>query len=253
MADAKKEKAINELFNEKERSSWEHRKKSGGKKVVLIGLLVASSITFPVLLFKDQICHYIAEKDIPVISQYFKVEDIVEVEEELTPEQLQLKVNELQKENADLKKKVTSLTEETKNLTATIDRLKPYENAAESFKKQKEAWDISVAYEVPEMFIEQFKTFYPEMANQVYQELMVKQALTEKEEEYLKIIKSVEAKKAAQLVQSLLKEDKELLLNILNRVGSSKLTEIVSNVDANTSSTIMQLLNPFIETQNNMN
>lgn len=250
MSSTKKEKAINELFNEKERNSWDTHKKRKGKKWLLIGLLVASALTFPVLLFKDEICRFMVEMDIPIVREYLKTNEVIE---EMTIEELKVKSDELQKENTNLKKQIVALTEEIQTLNSTIDRLKPYEEESNSFKKQKEAWDISIAYEMPEMFIEQFKTFYPEMATQVYKELIVQQAITEKEEEYLKIIKSVETKKAAQLVQSLLTEDQTLLLNILNRVGPSKLTEIVNNVDVNIASTLLKLLNPFSEEQNNIN
>lgn len=221
------------------------KKKTGRIAVlVIIGIVIGTGS----LLFLNR--HKIANlvKDIPVLNQVFKQTNKAEDPYgNLTNEQLKEKIVSLEKSLEQATIKIGSLENDKVLLNEKIDALKQYETQYNDFLTQKSNWDADIARTDPELFIKQFETFYPDVAARLYEELKGEAQLNKKQKDFALTISTMDPKKAAEALTTLVKTDPELVKVILEPMKKENRAAILDEMSPNISAQIMKLISPELQ------
>lgn len=228
----------------KNRPTKQGSKKKKGWLIPIIILIVLIAIGGIFYLNRQKVASLV--KDVPVLNLIFKEKQISEDPyDALSSKMLKQKLKEteatLEAENL----KVENLENEMVLLQEKIDALKKYEENYNTFIEQKKAWDQELARNNPDLFIEQFESFYKEEAENLYLELKGKELLSKEEKELAKTIGNMESDKAAQTLETLLTTDPELVKTLLKSMKSEEQAKILNEMEVNAAAQVVKLIGPM--------
>ena len=228
----------------KNRPMKQSSKKKKGWLIPIIILIVLIAIGGIFYLNRQKVASLV--KDIPVLNLIFKEKQISEDPyDAFSPKMLKEKLKETEKVLEAEKLKVENLQNEMVLLQEKIDALKKYEENYNTFIEQKKAWDQELARNNPELFIEQFESFYKEEADNLYLELKGKEVLSKEEKELAKTISAMESDKAAQTIEKLLTTDTELVKTLLKNMKSEEQAKILNEMNVNAAAQVVKLIGPM--------
>lgn len=228
----------------KNRPTKQSSKKKKGWLIPIIILIVLIAIGGIFYLNRQKVASLV--KDIPVLNLIFKEKQISEDPyDAFSPKMLKEKLKETEKVLEAEKLKVENLQNEMVLLQEKIDALKKYEENYNTFIEQKKAWDQELARNNPELFIEQFESFYKEEADNLYLELKGKEVLSKEEKELAKTISAMESDKAAQTIEKLLTTDTELVKTLLKSMKSEEQAKIFNEMNVNAAAQVVKLIGPM--------
>lgn len=220
-----------------------NKKKKGWLHSIII-LSVFITIGSSIYLNRFKVAYLV--KDIPVLKVIFKEKPInVDPYDGFSNEVLKQKLKEAETTLEIEKIKVGNLENEIILLNEKINDLKKYEENYNTFIEQKKAWDEEVAKSNPELFIDQFESFYKDDADNLYLELKGEALLSEEQKQLAKTISSMESTKAAQIIEKLLTTDTQFVQTLLRKMKSEQQAKILNEMQASTAAQVIKLIGPI--------
>ena len=204
--------------------------------ILMIVLLIIGGLLF---FFKEPILNGLSK--VPVIGRFIPLE---EEEENLSAEELKVKVDTQTHEIERLKAQVESLENDKVALEEKNKDLVQYESMYTDFMNQKATWDETVAKSNPELFIEQFETFYPEVAERIYQSLKGEQILSDEQKKLSVTIGQMDENQAAAALELLISTDPELIQAIFAGMGTDRKALILSAMTEQGAAQVIKLISP---------
>lgn len=204
--------------------------------IVLILIIIGLSV-----FFKDPLLNGLSK--VPIIGEFIPAQNTAD-EEELSASELKVKVNTQTHEIERLKSELESLQDANKALDEKNEDLAQYEAMYTEFMAQKAAWDQSVAETNPELFIEQFESVYPEIAERIYKSLKGEQVLSDEQKKLSSTIAQMDEDQAAAALELLISTDSELIQSIFEGMGTDKRALILSAMTEEGAAQVIKLISP---------
>lgn len=139
---------------------------------------------------------------------------------------------------------IEELNLKIQELNAEIVRLSQFENTQLQFKQEKELFDQMIALEDPSAYANFYESVDPQLAQELYQQIIVKQNDDEEFLSYVKTFENMKAANATPILEELALTDMELLLMIMNGLTSEQRSNILTNMQPQQAATISRLLSP---------
>lgn len=178
-------------------------------------------------------------KDVPVLNlilpnvsdeqliweQNYPYRDITEAVDII--KELELKVDELEKANA-------SYPGQIAELTAEIERLKPFEDQQLAFEKRVREFDINVVFNSQAPDIEEYKKYYeeinPETAEEIYRQVLEQLQYDESFKQKADYLKNMKPGTAAEVLQEMT-ADMQWICKVLACMKTTEATEIMNKME----------------------
>lgn len=203
-------------------------KKVFGILILIIAVSVAI-LGFNVGNIRDTYLRSGLEK-IPVVKNLLPPLEEEEVETVILPSAEELMIEEL--------------NSKIQELNAEIVRLSEFENTQLQFKQEKELFDEMIALEDPSAYSKFYELIEPELAKELYQEVVVQQNADAEFLNYVKTFENMKASSATPILEELASTDMELLLMIMNALTSEQRSNVLTNMEPQQAATISRLLSP---------
>ncbi|MBE6021733.1 MAG: hypothetical protein E7231_00710 [Cellulosilyticum sp.] len=206
--------------------------------IVILFLLIIGGVVF---FFRQPILMGLSK--VPVIGTFIPVPD-ENTKEELSEDELRVKVNVQEQEIEQLNTKIATLEAANQALTEKNKSLAQYETMYTDFIEQKAAWDEEVASTDPELFIEQFETVYPEVAERIYQGLKGEKILSDQQKKLSATIAQMDEDQAAAALELLVSTDSELVQSIFDGMNTDRKALILSAMSSQSAAQVIKLISP---------
>lgn len=222
------------------------KKKKGKVVPALVGIGILIGVGSLLFFSRHQVAKIV--KDIPVLNQVFKLSDEVKDPYDLlTKDQLKEKIVSLEKDLEQATIKIGSLENDKVLLNEKMDALKQYEVQYNDFIVQKSSWDAEVAKAEPELFIKQFEAIYPDVAARIYEEIKGDVSLNKEQKDFATMISTMDAKKASEVLSTLIKTDPELTKSILKSMKKENQAAILNEMATEDATQMIKLISPSIQ------
>lgn len=215
-------------------------KKKKKKKKWLIILIVLVLVGGVVFFFRKPILNGL--RKVPLVGKF--IPSPSEEVEELTPEELKVKVNVQEQELARLEEEVQSLKSANEELTTKNESLAQYESSYNDFMAQKAAWDEEVARTNTELFIKQFEAVYPDVAERIYKVLKGEKMLSDEQKKLSSTIAQMDEEQAAGVLELLVATDSELVKSIFAGMNTDRKALILSSMSEQGAAQVVKLIAP---------
>ena len=204
----------------------------------IVFLLIVGTVYF---FFKEPILNGLSK--VPVIGNYIPVPE-TDGEENLSVAELKVKVDTQAHEIERLKSQVEGLESTNAELDEKNKDLAQYESMYTDFMNQKAAWDENVAKTNPELFIDQFETIYPEIAERIYQSLKHEQILSDEQKRLSATIGQMDEDQAAAALELLISTDPELIQSIFEGMNTDRKALVLSAMSSKGAAQVIKLISP---------
>lgn len=212
------------------------RKKKKWPVIIIILLILAGGIYF----FRQPILSGLSK--LPVIGNFIPVQE--NEEENLSMDELKIKVASQEQELEKLNKEIETLKSTNEALNDKNKSLTEYETKYTDFMAQKAAWDESVARTNPDLFIEQFETVYPEVAERIYKTLKGEKVVSDKQKQLATTIGQMDEAQAAGALEVLISTDSELVQSIFEGMATDQRATILSAMSEQSAAQVIKLISP---------
>ena len=212
------------------------RKKKKWPVIIIILLILAGGIYF----FRQPILSGLSK--LPVIGNFIPVQE--NGEENLSMDELKIKVASQEQELEKLNKEIETLKSTNEALNDKNKSLTEYETKYTDFMAQKAAWDESVARTNPDLFIEQFETVYPEVAERIYKTLKGEKVVSDKQKQLATTIGQMDEAQAAGALEVLISTDSELVRSIFEGMATDQRATILSAMSEQSAAQVIKLISP---------
>lgn len=212
------------------------RKKKKWPVIIIILLILGGSIYF----FRQPILSGLSK--LPVIGNFIPVQE--NGEENLSMDELKIKVASQEQELEKLNKEIETLKSTNEALNDKNKSLTEYETKYTDFMAQKAAWDESVARTNPDLFIEQFETVYPEVAERIYKTLKGEKVVSDKQKQLATTIGQMDEAQAAGALEVLISTDSELVQSIFEGMATDQRATILSAMSEQSAAQVIKLISP---------
>lgn len=212
------------------------RKKKKWPVIIIILLILGGSIYF----FRQPILSGLSK--LPVIGNFIPVQE--NEEENLSMDELKIKVASQEQELEKLNKEIETLKSTNEALNDKNKSLTEYETKYTDFMAQKAAWDESVARTNPDLFIEQFETVYPEVAERIYKTLKGEKVVSDKQKQLATTIGQMDEAQAAGALEVLISTDSELVQSIFEGMATDQRATILSAMSEQSAAQVIKLISP---------
>ena len=212
------------------------RKKKKWPVTIIILLILGGSIYF----FRQPILSGLSK--LPVIGNFIPVQE--NGEENLSMDELKIKVASQEQELEKLNKEIETLKSTNEALNDKNKSLTEYETKYTDFMAQKAAWDESVARTNPDLFIEQFETVYPEVAERIYKTLKGEKVVSDKQKQLATTIGQMDEAQAAGALEVLISTDSELVQSIFEGMATDQRATILSAMSEQSAAQVIKLISP---------
>lgn len=212
------------------------RKKKKWPIVIIILLVLVGMIYF----FRQPILSGLSK--VPVIGNFIPVQE--NGEEKLSANELKIKVTSQEKEIEKLNKEIETLKSTNEALTDKNKSLAEYEEKYTDFMEQKAAWDESVARTNTDLFIKQFESVYPEVAERIYQSLKGEKIVSDKQKQLSTTIGQMDEEQAAAALEVLISTDSELVQSIFEGMTTDQRASILSAMSEKAAAQVIKLISP---------
>lgn len=216
-------------------------KKKKKKKKWLIILILIVIIGASGYFFRKPILQGL--RKVPFVGKFIPNPD-ENVVEELSPEELKVKVNVQEQEIERLTQEVEKLKNTNKELTDKNSSLAQYESMYNDFVDQKTKWDEEVAKTNPELFLEQFETVYPDVAERIYKALKGEKMLSDEQKKVSSTIAQMDEEQAAKVLELLVSTDAELVKSIFLGMNTDRKALILSSMSEQGAAQVIKLISP---------
>ncbi len=220
-------------------------KSSKGKKIFTLSLLfiIIASIAGYIFLFngfgvRDTVLRPYLEK-IPVVSNYLPPK-----EEVVSLDDLMLQNEELKAENELLKQQAQSATDIAENNSSEIERLKLIEEQQTEFVAMKEEFDRNFANMTSEDFIAYYDAMYPDIAQEVYAEVVSENYDKALVDDYIATFQSMAPESISGILIEMMNTDMELVILIMQSLDTQLAGETLAAMDAGNAAEIARLMSP---------
>lgn len=215
-------------------------KKKKKKKKWLIMLILLIIVGACVFFFRRPILKGLSK--VPLVGQF--IPSAGNQVEELTPEELKVKVNVQEQEITRLEEEVQSLKNTNDELTSKNESLAQYESSYNDFMAQKAAWDEEVARTNTELFIKQFEAVYPDVAERIYKVLKGEKMLSDEQKKLSSTIAQMDEEQAAKVLERLVSTDSELVKSIFAGMNTDRKALILSSMTEQGAAQVVKLIAP---------
>lgn len=215
-------------------------KKKKKKKKWLIILVILVLIGGLIFFFRKPILSGLSK--VPIIGKFIPSQD--EAVEELSAEELKVKVKVQEQEMTRLEEQVEELKRANEELTNKNESLAQYEASYDDFMKQKAEWDEEVARTNPELFIKQFEAVYPEIAERIYKVLKGEKMLSDEQKKLSSTIAQMDEDQAANVLELLVSTDSELVKSIFAGMNTDRKALILSSMSEQGAAQVVKLIAP---------
>ena len=212
--------------------------------LLIIGSLV-SVLVFNVFNIRDEFLRGPLEA-IPGVANLLPPLEYGELP--LTVAELQTAFLELQTENAALQTQlehsnalVASQASDIMSFAATIAEL---EELHQTFQEEREEFDRMIAGEVPQDFVRFFESINPDLAQELFIEIIGEAHANEELQNYVAMFNEMSARNASEILEYMLSANMELVLLILENLPLGARAAIITNMDVSNSSLIATMLAP---------
>ena len=237
------------------------KEKTGGMKgtgVLIIILIIISWLSIMALLIKCDVGGFGSGvlrpvlKDVPVIKWILPDASDEEVAKENdypydTLEEALTAVALLDQANASKEAEIAALTDKNSELAAEVARLSAIESEMETFEEEKNKFYNEIVYGEmapdTDTYIEWYNQLDAEHAEAIYREIVEAKQADEEIVELAKTYASMDAKKAASILESM-KTDMDTVALILNNMGTEARGKILAEMDPDFAAAITKKLLP---------
>lgn len=206
--------------------------------IILLLLIIIGGVVF---FFRKPILNGL--RKVPVIGKILPIPEESQ-EPELSTEELKVKVKSQEKEIEQLNAKLTEMESEKQAMTEKNKSLSQYETMYNDFMNQKAAWDEQVARTNKDLFIKQFESVYPDVAQEIYKTLKGEQILSDKQKELSNTIGQMDEEQAAAALEKLISTDSELIQSIFEGMGTDQRALILSAMQPGSAAQVIKLISP---------
>lgn len=232
-----------EKKKKKEKKTKEKKpKKHKGKKKWIVLLILVIAAGGAGYYFREPLLE--ALRNVPVIGEFIPESEETQEEKGPTLEELNAQVATQEKEIERLTKTLTALQQSNDELTTRNKALQEYETNYNNFVNQKADWDEDVARTNPDLFIEQFETFYPDVAERIYQTLKGEQIVTDEQKKLSTSIGQMDEGAAAEALELLISTDPDLIQLIFEGMGTDRKASILSSMTPEGAAAVIKLISP---------
>ncbi|MCR4656220.1 MAG: hypothetical protein K5770_08350 [Lachnospiraceae bacterium] len=193
-------------------------------------------------------------KDVPVLNKILPDPEFASAD--LEPEQEFTDINDaireienLRRENEDLKKTVSSATndEQIAALKEEIMRLQTFEDSQVEFQKLKTEFYEEVVFAEEAPTIDEYKKFYesidPENAEYLYKQVVAQLEEDKELDEYVKVYSEMKPKSAAAIFQEM-GDSLDLVVKIMDKLEPATRAKILGAMEPDFASRITKLMDP---------
>lgn len=217
------------------------KKKQGKMKGILITAIMIGGIGLIVYLNRGTIGKLVA--DVPGLNKVFKVQN-EEPADNRSRDQLMKDNKVLEASIVQLKEQLLEKEQSEALLKQKIETLKQYEAQYNDFIAQKEAWNTEIANANPALFLEQYEKINPELAKNLYKDLMVQENMTKEQKKYANVIAEMDADQAAKALEKLVGTDPELIKSIFKAMDAERQAAILSAMESQYAAQVIKLISP---------
>lgn len=207
--------------------------------VVIVTLLVIGGSLY---VFRTPLINGL--RNVPVIGNLIPINEVDGENDNLSLDELKVKLNSEQRENERLSAELEALKSTNAALLDKNESLTQYEEMYAEFMNQKATWDEAVARTNPDLFIEQFETFYPEVAERLYQVLKGEQVLSDKQKKLSTTIGQMDEDQAAAALELLISTDPELIQSIFEGMNTDRKALVLSAMSSKGAAQVIKLISP---------
>lgn len=227
----------------------EKKEKSGkGKKllsILLIILLIGSLIGYIFMYngfgLRDGMLRPVLE-NVPYVS-----ERLPEVEDQSAKMgELVLENEGLIAENALLKQQVENADSIAESSVEEIERLKLIEEQQTEFVQMKEEFDKNFAEMTAEDYIAYYEAMYPDIAQEIFGELIIDKYNKEELDEYIATFQAMEASSIAAIFEEMMNTDIELVVLIIQNLDNKLAGDTLSAMDPVNAAQVAKLMSPDV-------
>ena len=205
--------------------------------IIIVILLVLTGVIY---FFRQPILSGLSK--VPVLGNFIPVQE--EGEENLSIDELKVKVKSQEQEIKKLNDEVETLKSTNEALTDKNKSLAEYEAKYTDFMEQKATWDESVARTNTDLFIEQFESVYPEVAERIYQSLKGEKIVSDKQKQLSTTIGQMDEEQAAAALEVLISTDSELVQSIFEGMTTDQKATILSAMSEQAAAQVIKLISP---------
>jgi len=234
-----------------EKAAKKRGKKGGGLIALLIIALIvialAAAIALNLFGFRDAIVNNVLVH-IPIVNNLV---DPVEVEADLTPEELEAKVSALEAEIARLEQSADADAEEIERLRTVnttylkeLDNLRDIEKQQLQFKADRENFDRMVAENDKTAFRSFYETMNPVNAEQIYREIVGDATVTKQMRDYVATFTAMDETNAAKGLEQMSSSDPDLVVRILLTMDADSRGAIMNEMTAQTVANLGRRMAP---------
>lgn len=222
---------------------YERKKKKRVLPIIMVGAVLVGSVFVIQKSGDNAVTNKL--RSLPVIGGLFGESGTTEVT--MSYDELVTALAQSQEEVATLEKEKANLEMANDTLTNKVKSLSEYEANYENFLKQKEAWDMQVAENNPDLFIEQFEAMYPEIAENIYSRLKGNNIITKEQKKYSSTVAQMDSDQAAKAVEALISTDTELIKVIFDNMGQEQSAAILSGMSTEGAAKVLKLISPEVK------
>lgn len=188
-------------------------------------------------------------KNIPVVKNLLdETTQADAVQQSITPEQLNLKIAELEKQIEDNKNTITILTDNNKELELENKRLKEIESQQLEFEKKRKELDERIAMNDPAAYSAFYEQISPENAQNLYSQAKLSAQEKADIKKYTQSFETMPADAAAGVVEEMVQTDMDLVVLIFNNIDSEQSGKILAEMDPKKAAKLVKRLAPELTT-----
>lgn len=163
---------------------------------------------------------------------------------ELSKEELQSQIKELEKQIETQKTQITTLTDNTSALELENKRLQEIESQQVDFKNTKEEFDRLVALNDPAAYSAFYEQISPENASVLYAETKLSAEQKKELKKYTDTFANIDADAGAKIIEQLVDTDIDLVILILKNIDSEQRATIMAAMDPIKAAMVVKRMAP---------
>lgn len=184
-------------------------------------------------------------QDVPILNNILPIiDENIDKYENLSKEELLKEISSLENQLEEKENNNSSYQNTVKRLNTEIKRLKEIEEQQLQFKAEKEEFNRRIATENSESFVDFFESIYPEIAAEIYKELLGEELEIQEIKQYAEPFQTMDPSSAASVIEEMIITDMDLVVLIFNNIDSEQQAAIIEEMHPEEAARLLKSLAP---------
>ncbi|WP_305768378.1 hypothetical protein [Candidatus Epulonipiscium viviparus] len=232
--------------NKDNKNNTKNPKKKKGKASRFFRLLTIIILCAVFYIYWDPINAYLAPKlkDVPYLNQVFFIDPDGDLYEGWSANQLIAEIEQLKATVLANEEQLADKNIQITDLQGQIERLQIFEDEYNTFIEEKDAFNFQLAEANPALFTEQYEKMEPDIAQEIYAQLISGVELSAAQKAQANTITEMDSATAAEAITLLLATDADLIRNIFANMTSAAQASILDEMSAENAAQAIRLTSP---------